>query len=239
MSQNEDLRNRLSDLETRSIRHTDTDTYNTSVVNTDNASTAMGILDEREGLTSQYRTDAAQFRFAFDGTLEESRVYRRARLNECDVSFRSSIIQSHAWSQLSGLSFAQISVASVLALPVSFGELVNARFYTWEHVKRQCPQLTVIEHLMIYIGFHGIRSVQQTKPYTHEELQEKAPVLSSSRNDDVQKAIVNEESMSSRNSWIQGINAPDDFDSKTLQKCKLCGQNLVLSTVCQSGMKRL
>jgi hypothetical protein len=59
----------------------------------------------------------------FETVLKASRVYRRAEPNETDMSFRSSVARSHAWSALSGLSLAEISVISVIALPLSSKEV--------------------------------------------------------------------------------------------------------------------
>jgi hypothetical protein len=61
---------------------------------------------------------AIQGESEFEAVLGASRVYRRATLDDCDVSFTSSNALSHAWSALSGFSLADISVISVLALPL-------------------------------------------------------------------------------------------------------------------------
>jgi GTPase KRas len=60
----------------------------------------------------------------FEITLEESRVYKRIRSSyNCDLSFTTSIPRTHAWSQLTGLSLNDVSVMSVIALPVSIDEI--------------------------------------------------------------------------------------------------------------------
>ena len=59
----------------------------------------------------------------FEVILEQTRVYARAQSNDCDVSFTSSAIRTNAWSALSGLSLNDISVISVLALPISWEEV--------------------------------------------------------------------------------------------------------------------
>ena len=69
-------------------------------------------------------------RFTFEGTLEDSRVYKRVKRNDCDISFRSSVARSNAWSQLSGVSLAQVSAISVIALPILPTEIANSQFYT-------------------------------------------------------------------------------------------------------------
>lgn len=68
--------------------------------------------------------------FAFDEDLESSRVYRRvARYDYCDRSFKSSALRTNAWSILSGLSLADISVISVIALPVFEDDIGNSEHY--------------------------------------------------------------------------------------------------------------
>jgi hypothetical protein len=63
------------------------------------------------------------FHRSFEKLLESSRAYRRASHSECDVSFSSSNIRSHAWSALSGVSLADISIISVIALPLESDEI--------------------------------------------------------------------------------------------------------------------
>jgi hypothetical protein len=59
----------------------------------------------------------------FEITLEQTRVYARVQSNDCDMSFTSSAIRTTAWSVLSGLSLNDISIISVLALPISLEEV--------------------------------------------------------------------------------------------------------------------
>jgi hypothetical protein len=61
---------------------------------------------------------AIRDRFAFDDDLHSSRVYRKARRSGCDHSLVSSAIRTQSWSIFSGLSLADISVISVVALPL-------------------------------------------------------------------------------------------------------------------------
>lgn len=69
-------------------------------------------------------------KFAFENILEESRVYRKTtRLQECDQSFNSSAIRSHAWSIFTGYSLAEISVLSVIAMPLCKADVVNGGYY--------------------------------------------------------------------------------------------------------------
>ncbi|KAI1854721.1 hypothetical protein JX266_000839 [Neoarthrinium moseri] len=83
------------------------------------------IAPERVILLSGQST----FRFTFEPTLESTWVYRRNELNECDASFISTAQRSHAWSIFSGYSLANISILSVIAMPISTNNLVHRKFY--------------------------------------------------------------------------------------------------------------
>lgn len=65
----------------------------------------------------------------FESILEQSWVYRRNERNDCDCSFVSSVQRSYAWSVFSGYSLADISILSVIAMPLTLRELANARYY--------------------------------------------------------------------------------------------------------------
>ncbi|KAK4458971.1 hypothetical protein QBC42DRAFT_275473 [Cladorrhinum samala] len=67
----------------------------------------------------------------FECHLELSRVYRQARnpRNSMDFSFRSSIARTNAWSVFSDLSLGEISVLSVIALPIYPDDLRNSHHY--------------------------------------------------------------------------------------------------------------
>ncbi|KAK3290986.1 uncharacterized protein B0H64DRAFT_411088 [Chaetomium fimeti] len=67
--------------------------------------------------------------FEFEVDLKTSGPYRRARRDTMDFSFCSSVARSHAWSVFSGLSLGDISVMSVVALPVYADEITNSRHY--------------------------------------------------------------------------------------------------------------
>ncbi|KAF5985083.1 Rho guanine nucleotide exchange factor scd1 [Fusarium coicis] len=68
-------------------------------------------------------------KFDFEDDLESSRVYRRAVRETMDYSFRSSIARSHSWSVFSGLSLGDVSIMSVIALPVYQDDITNAEHY--------------------------------------------------------------------------------------------------------------
>ncbi|KAF4458423.1 hypothetical protein FALBO_14849 [Fusarium albosuccineum] len=82
---------------------------------------------------SSTETDCSAFvsKFEFEDDLETSGVYRRARRNRdtMDFSFRSSVAKSHVWSILSGLSMSDVSIMSMMALPVYQEDLTNAQHY--------------------------------------------------------------------------------------------------------------
>ena len=63
---------------------------------------------------------------AFESILGKTRVYRRAGRNTSTNSFKT--IRS-SWSQLSGLTLADVSDISVICLPVCVSELSNAYLY--------------------------------------------------------------------------------------------------------------
>ncbi|RBR25264.1 uncharacterized protein FIESC28_01873 [Fusarium coffeatum] len=65
----------------------------------------------------------------FEDDLESSRVYRRAQRDTMDFSYRSSITRSNAWSVFSGLSLGDISLISVIGLPVFPHDITNAHHY--------------------------------------------------------------------------------------------------------------
>ena len=64
---------------------------------------------------------------SFDLVLASSRVYSRVQNGEVDAISSVSTTRSRAWSVLSGLSLTQISIISVLKLPLYDAELT--RFY--------------------------------------------------------------------------------------------------------------
>jgi len=81
----------------------------------------------------------------FEIALEQTRVYARVQSNDCDGSFSSSAVRTNAWSMLSGLSLNDISVVSVIALPIF-----------WEEVNRMGNHLTFAKLLS---GVNGPDSV--------------------------------------------------------------------------------
>ncbi|KAK0705666.1 hypothetical protein B0H67DRAFT_523585 [Lasiosphaeris hirsuta] len=67
--------------------------------------------------------------FGFEPDLEASRVYRRAQRESMDFSFRSSVAWSNGMSVFSGLTFGDVSVMAVIALPIYADEICNSHHY--------------------------------------------------------------------------------------------------------------
>ncbi len=79
--------------------------------------------------------------FDFESDLEASRPYRRAQRDTVDFSFRSSVAHSNAWSLFSELSLSDVSLMSVIALPVYADEVGNSHHYAFGK-RRPVPPLT-------------------------------------------------------------------------------------------------
>ncbi|KAF2029560.1 hypothetical protein EK21DRAFT_24193, partial [Setomelanomma holmii] len=62
--------------------------------------------------------ETVKMQFTFDEDLQRSRVYQMVRSDAGDYSLISSAIRTQDWSIFSGLSLADISVVSVVALPL-------------------------------------------------------------------------------------------------------------------------
>ncbi|KAK5651443.1 hypothetical protein OQA88_12450 [Cercophora sp. LCS_1] len=78
--------------------------------------------------------------FEFEHDLNSSRPYRRAQRDTMDFSFRSSVARSDAWSVFSGLTLGDISIMSVIALPIYADEITNSHHYG---LGRQPPTVNV------------------------------------------------------------------------------------------------
>jgi len=83
-------------------------------------STALGTISSFGGMG-----------LAFENILQQSWVYQRNQRNEIDgaMSFVSSAQRSYAWSVFSGYSLADISVLSVIAMPLTVREITNHQHY--------------------------------------------------------------------------------------------------------------
>ncbi|MCJ1328076.1 hypothetical protein MMC10_004751 [Thelotrema lepadinum] len=129
--QNEDLSRRLNDMELQSLRHDNASTTQASPVDRDGESTTWPF-SRIPGSSNHLLEKENRRQSAFEVALEESQVYRRVKRNECDISFRSSLAWSHALSQLSGISLAQVSSISVIALPILPTDVANMQWYLFD-----------------------------------------------------------------------------------------------------------
>lgn len=73
----------------------------------------------------------------FETALRYSTVYRRVQRPESLFSFSSSAIDSRAWSYFSGLSLAQISKISVIALPLCQKDIRNPHHYSFGEIPKE------------------------------------------------------------------------------------------------------
>lgn len=149
---NQELSQRLANLEGRIGS-------SQSVITTRPASRAThGIEHPPNGfgiLNSSTRIPDDESRaFQFEGILKASRVYRRARRDSTDCSFRSSIPQSHAWTALSDISLSDISVISVIALPLQRNDITNQQRYDFTElaIGSDNNNSTEVSHLTIRGG---------------------------------------------------------------------------------------
>ena len=94
---------------------------------------------EEDGGRDKVTPEPYHFRFDFETILEASRVYKKSWSCDCDISIRSSMARSHAWSSFSDLSLAQFSVISVFALPLYPGDICNRQWYSFG----DAPKLTL------------------------------------------------------------------------------------------------
>ncbi|KAK3372908.1 hypothetical protein B0T24DRAFT_621696 [Lasiosphaeria ovina] len=103
-------------------------------------------LSDDNGSSSSTQTPSSSFQLEmasgseFESDLVASRVYRRAQRESMDFSFRSSVVQSNAWSALSGLSLSQVSITSVVGLPVYAGEITNSHRYEFGGLRLESAQ---------------------------------------------------------------------------------------------------
>ncbi|KAH0429738.1 hypothetical protein CcaCcLH18_08281 [Colletotrichum camelliae] len=59
----------------------------------------------------------------FEAALQSSRVYKRSKSNKSDVSFTTSTAPTNAWTTLSGISLADISIISTYCLPITLNNI--------------------------------------------------------------------------------------------------------------------
>ncbi|KAK3296413.1 uncharacterized protein B0H64DRAFT_398195 [Chaetomium fimeti] len=136
LDENTSLRQKLSQSQdsfaAKSIatRHPDDENSTIRDDNNDDSSTIRGV-QRSNTVRSRFSTfGGSAIKFAFENILEQSRVYRKTdQYQECDRSFASTAQRSHAWSVFSGYSLADISVMSVIAMPLTTLDVANGQYY--------------------------------------------------------------------------------------------------------------
>lgn len=106
----------------------------------DDTETMRGNISESIGRGSQNHVSekgqqSRVLRLPFERILEQSWVYKRNQRNSCDCSFISSAERSYTWSIFSGFSLADVSILSVIAMPLTTMDLANGEHYQAESLK--------------------------------------------------------------------------------------------------------
>ena len=127
---NPDLRRRLEHAEADAASHWDASVLDNeedpATCDDDETSTVMPVTSSVNLLEGASGSD-----FSFERDLEASKVYNRCMHYDCDISFRTSSVRSHAWSSFSDLSLSNVSAVSIIALPVWSRDLCNANKYNF------------------------------------------------------------------------------------------------------------
>ena len=104
--------------------------HRSSIISTDTAdSDNLTIRAGDSNPSDEPPPSAGSYQHAFEELLNSSWVYRRNKNREEDMSMRSSVLRLSAWSVLSDMSLANISVIAVMSLPVQLQELCNGGWY--------------------------------------------------------------------------------------------------------------
>lgn len=157
--------------------------------------------------------EAIKVRFSFDADLEASRVYRMAKNDYCDRSFVSSAIRTNAWSIFSGLSLADISIVSVVALPLYPRDIVNREHYSFSNTK----PTPLLEPTGRWTNSRSSIKLEHSKSGQYrdllsEEIVGKIPVLMESVREELAPVV-------------SGVKAEDGYDEHT-SPCRYCGKIL-------------
>lgn len=160
LKSNQELCKRLKNLEDAfDARSTITKKFNDlSLVSREDNETITAARPSNNKRTSII--EVVRVRFAFDADLESSRVYRMARNDCCDRSFVSSAIRTNAWSTFSGISLADISVISIVALPLYPGDIMNEEHYLFGDTK--VPQLS--EPAALWTNSQSVVEIESPQP---------------------------------------------------------------------------
>jgi hypothetical protein len=100
---------------------------------TDNATTVSQHANTitNPALTDRLSTLSTTSTIRLKKDLETSRVYRRVKRTRSLDTFSSSALGSTAWSVFSGLSLADVSIISAIALPLCVGDIEYAYSRDW------------------------------------------------------------------------------------------------------------
>ena len=122
----------------------------------------------------------------FEQALQNSWVYKRNMNRRESMSFNSSITRDHAWSELSkGLSeltLANLSIISVIALPVKASELTNSSWYqvnittAVRALQLQTPTSSRKQAFVEEIHGQRVRQLEEEVTRTIRMIQDKRPV---------------------------------------------------------------
>lgn len=69
--------------------------------------------------------------FAFEPALEDSRAYKRSRVDRSLLPSHASTAQTNTWSVFSGMSLSDISVVAAIALPLYSKDISNSQHYNF------------------------------------------------------------------------------------------------------------
>lgn len=105
------------------------------------------------------------FHFDIEQALQESRAYRMVTRDTCDNSFVSSAFRTNAWSVYLGLTLANISVISVLALPLFASDISNPQYYNFG-TRTLEPGLAELSWMGSFVAEVAQSPVPELKPDT-------------------------------------------------------------------------
>ncbi|ETS76344.1 hypothetical protein PFICI_11731 [Pestalotiopsis fici W106-1] len=141
LADNNDLRQRLSQMQdTFDARSTFTkanaETNMTRPYDEEDREDNLSILTEAYRHTAMTQsTQAGTLNTALERILEQSWVYKRNRNGECDRSFIHSDQRSHAWSCFTGYSLADVSVLSMVSMPITQVDIKSVTSYNFDVVE--------------------------------------------------------------------------------------------------------
>ena len=127
LQSNQDIVQRLSNLECLSTRGKASQTGRTASTLDDGKSTSSSQSKAEDDVTETPGISLVPF--SFDQDLIASWVYSRAERRRSADSLRSSAAVSFGWSCLSEFSLANVSNISVVSLPIDIRELSNSAHY--------------------------------------------------------------------------------------------------------------